>query len=94
MKGLAGTDLRETHARPAADCLATGIQVKMITGDHAATAAAIAAEIGLEATDRVLTGHDLDALGDAARPQKPLPPNSAKRRLMANARCQRGLSAL
>ena len=37
----------------------------MITGDHAGTAAAIAAEIGLQNSDRVLTGADLDKLDDA-----------------------------
>jgi calcium-translocating P-type ATPase len=48
-----------------AECRAAGIRVKMITGDHAGTAAAIAAEIGLEHPHRVLTGHDLDRLDDA-----------------------------
>jgi magnesium-transporting ATPase (P-type) len=49
-----------------AECRAAGIRVKMITGDHAGTAAAIASEIGLENPDRVLTGKDLDRLDDAA----------------------------
>jgi calcium-translocating P-type ATPase len=48
-----------------AECRAAGIRVKMITGDHAGTAAAIAAQIGLENTRRVLTGVDLDKLDDA-----------------------------
>lgn len=48
-----------------AQCRAAGIRVKMITGDHAGTAAAIAYQIGLENPDRVLTGHDLDKLDDA-----------------------------
>ncbi|MGK7867699.1 HAD-IC family P-type ATPase [Falsiroseomonas sp. E2-1-a20] len=48
-----------------AECRAAGIRVKMITGDHAGTAAAIAAQIGLENTRRVLTGADLDKLDDA-----------------------------
>ena len=48
-----------------AECRAQGIRVKMITGDHAGTAAAIARQIGLENPDRVLTGHDLDKLDDA-----------------------------
>ena len=48
-----------------AECRAAGIRVKMITGDHAGTAAAIAAQIGLENPHRVLTGHDLDKLDDA-----------------------------
>ena len=41
------------------------IRVKMITGDHAGTAAAIAAQIGLPNPHRVLTGADLDKLDDA-----------------------------
>ena len=39
-------------------CKQAGIQVKMITGDHALTAAAIARELGLHGA--VLTGTDLD----------------------------------
>ncbi|MFA6201783.1 MAG: cation-translocating P-type ATPase [Gallionella sp.] len=41
-------------------CLRAGIKVKMITGDHAITAAAIARELGLEGT--VLTGAELDRI--------------------------------
>ncbi|MGL4443936.1 MAG: HAD-IC family P-type ATPase, partial [Alsobacter sp.] len=48
-----------------AECRAAGIRVKMITGDHAGTAAAIAARIGLVNPTRVLTGADLDRLDDA-----------------------------
>ena len=47
-----------------AECRAAGIRVKMITGDHAGTAVAIAAQIGLENPHRVLTGADLDQLDD------------------------------
>ena len=45
-------------------CLAAGIGVKMITGDHAVTAGAIARELGLTTPDRVLTGRDLDRMSD------------------------------
>jgi calcium-translocating P-type ATPase len=48
-----------------AECRAAGIRVKMITGDHAGTASAIAAQIGLAHPNRVLTGADLDELDDA-----------------------------
>ncbi len=48
-----------------AECRRAGIRVKMITGDHAGTAAAIAAQIGLAQPGRVLTGADLDKLDDA-----------------------------
>ncbi|MGJ0453856.1 MAG: HAD-IC family P-type ATPase [Methylocystis sp.] len=47
-------------------CANAGMSVKMITGDHAATAIAIARELGLNRPDSVLTGRDLDAIGDEA----------------------------
>jgi magnesium-transporting ATPase (P-type) len=47
-----------------AECRGAGIRVKMITGDHARTAGAIGAQIGLENPHRVLTGAELDALSD------------------------------
>jgi magnesium-transporting ATPase (P-type) len=47
-------------------CHRAGIRVKMITGDHAGTAAAIGRQIGLRAPDAVLTGADIDAMDDAA----------------------------
>ncbi|MCG2582664.1 MAG: HAD-IC family P-type ATPase [Marinobacter sp.] len=46
------------------DCHNAGIQVKMITGDHAMTAGAIAAKLGLKNTDRVITGREMDTLSD------------------------------
>lgn len=49
-----------------AECRAAGIDVKMITGDHAVTARAIAIALGLGDDPRTLTGADLDALDDAA----------------------------
>jgi magnesium-transporting ATPase (P-type) len=45
-------------------CQSGGIGVKMITGDHARTAAAIAARLGIGDGTSVLTGHDLDRLDD------------------------------
>ena len=52
-----------------ASCHAAGIDVKMITGDHAATARAIAEEIGLhgpgDGAPRVMTGTELAACDDA-----------------------------
>jgi magnesium-transporting ATPase (P-type) len=47
-----------------AECQSAGIQVKMITGDHAGTAAAIARQIGLSNPDSVLTGVDLDTMNE------------------------------
>ncbi|MCT9820595.1 HAD-IC family P-type ATPase [Microbacterium sp. W1N] len=46
-----------------ADCHTAGIRVKMITGDHAGTAVAIAREMGIVGADpRVLTGAELEAM--------------------------------
>ncbi len=49
-----------------AECHAAGIRVKMITGDHAATAKSIAGLIGLTSSTRVLTGADIEAMDSAA----------------------------
>lgn len=46
-------------------CQQAGIRVKMITGDHAVTARAIAAQLGIPA-ERALTGRELAALADEA----------------------------
>ena len=49
-----------------AECHCAGIQVKMITGDHTKTAAAIGKQIGLDNTEKVLTGVDLDNMDDVS----------------------------
>ncbi len=46
-------------------CESAGIRVVMITGDHPRTARAVARELGLLDTGRVVTGAELDALSDA-----------------------------
>jgi len=62
---------REEAVQAIAACQAAGIQVKMITGDHALTAAAIAEKIGLSKksptgeTTTVHTGRELEAMTDA-----------------------------
>jgi magnesium-transporting ATPase (P-type) len=50
------------------DCRSAGIRVKMITGDHASTARAIATGLGLANTAEVATGVDLDDLPDERLP--------------------------
>lgn len=47
-----------------ASCRQAGIRVKMITGDHPATARAIAERCGIDTVHGVLTGRDLDRLDD------------------------------
>ncbi|AWI82881.1 carbonate dehydratase [Alloyangia pacifica] len=49
-----------------AECRSAGIRVKMITGDHAATARAIGREIGLQNITRVLTGAEIEMMDDGA----------------------------
>jgi len=49
-----------------AECHEAGIRVKMITGDHAGTALAIAQQIGLKNPSKALTGADIDRMDDVA----------------------------
>jgi magnesium-transporting ATPase (P-type) len=61
--------VREEAIDAVAACRAAGIRVKMITGDHAGTARAIAARLALQNSGDVLTGADLDRMSaeDMAR---------------------------
>ena len=61
---------REEAVAAVAECRAAGIQVKMITGDHAGTAAAIARQLGLENPETILTGRDLDVLDECELRQR------------------------
>jgi Ca2+-transporting ATPase len=65
-QGLIGVlDPPRPEAREAvALCRRAGVQVRMITGDHAATATAIARELGIPGA--TLTGAELDRLDDEA----------------------------
>lgn len=47
-------------------CREAGISVKMITGDHALTAGAIAGQLGIGDGTTVLTGRELEAMDDVA----------------------------
>lgn len=57
---------RPEAIRAVAECQSAGIRVKMITGDHSLTAAAIGRELALEDTDRVISGREIDELDDDA----------------------------
>lgn len=57
---------RDEAVAAVAECQAAGIRVKMITGDHAATAGAIARVVGLRGVGDVVTGDEIDRLDDAA----------------------------
>ncbi|REJ88489.1 MAG: cation-transporting P-type ATPase [Planctomycetota bacterium] len=69
--GLVGmTDPPRPEAIDAvAKCHAAGIRVIMITGDHAATARAIAGQIGIRAAEGAKTGAELEKLDDAGLDQ-------------------------
>jgi len=56
---------REEAIQAVATCRAAGIRVKMITGDHAATAQAIGKQLGLGEAVRAVTGADIETLDDA-----------------------------
>ncbi len=55
---------RDEAIHAIAQCQSAGIRVKMITGDHAATAKAIGEKMGLSRGQPVLTGQDLEALSE------------------------------
>jgi Ca2+-transporting ATPase len=60
---------RPEAAGAVAPCRRAGVRVKMITGDHGVTAAAIARQIGIgegeAGAPKALSGRDLDGLSDA-----------------------------
>jgi len=60
---------RDEAVAAVAECRRAGIRVKMITGDHATTAAAIGRELGLDAA-RTLTGDVIETLDDDALRQQ------------------------
>jgi len=65
--GLVGMadPVRPTVPAAIQECYQAGIRVVMITGDYPGTAQNIAREIGLKSPEGVITGAELDAMGDA-----------------------------
>ncbi len=61
--------LREGVPAALAECRRAGVRVMMITGDHPATALAIARQAGFGAAPRLLSGAQLDQLSDADLPK-------------------------
>lgn len=57
---------REEATRAVKKCQSAGIQVKMITGDHAITAMAIGAQMGIGDGEKVLRGHEIEAMDEEA----------------------------
>jgi cation-transporting ATPase I len=57
--------VRPTAAHALAEIQRAGIAVAMITGDHPSTAEAVASQLGIVNSGRVLTGAQLDAMEDA-----------------------------
>lgn len=62
--------VRPGVAEAIAECRQAGIRVVMITGDYPVTARNIGAQIGLTHQDEIITGRDLDSLGDMELRQK------------------------
>lgn len=56
---------RATAVAAVVECQEAGVLVKMITGDHAGTAAAIGRQIGLQNPDAFLTGAEIERMDDA-----------------------------
>lgn len=66
MLGLAGIidPPRESSKRAVQECQKAGITVKMITGDHKATAMAIGKQLGIGDGKHAVLGQDLDQMND------------------------------
>jgi cation-transporting P-type ATPase I len=56
--------VRETAAAAVQGIAEAGVRTIMVTGDHPETAASIARQLGIDTGGRILTGSELDELGD------------------------------
>ncbi|HSW44777.1 MAG TPA: cation-translocating P-type ATPase [Phycisphaerae bacterium] len=65
--GLVGLadPVRPTVPQAIRECYVAGVRVVMITGDYPETARNIGRQIGLHGPDEIITGPELDAMGDA-----------------------------
>jgi P-type Ca2+ transporter type 2C len=65
--GLVGLadPIRPTVPAAIKECYGAGIRVVMITGDYPGTAQNVARQIGLEPAEEIITGPELDRMGDA-----------------------------
>ncbi|HSP00941.1 MAG TPA: HAD-IC family P-type ATPase, partial [Thioalkalivibrio sp.] len=61
---------RDEAITAVAECQAAGIVVKMITGDHAVTARAIADDLGIDTAGGVMAGHELEQISDDEMQEK------------------------
>ncbi|MCC6008793.1 MAG: HAD-IC family P-type ATPase [Rhodobacteraceae bacterium] len=61
---------REEAIESVGICHEAGIGVKMITGDHARTAASVAATLGIRSSNEVLTGREVEAISDDDLPDR------------------------
>lgn len=59
-----GDLVRPTAAEAVRNLRAAGVEAIMLTGDHPSTAEAIAAELGIRSTGRVITGPEVETLSD------------------------------
>lgn len=57
---------RPDVAAAIAECRAAGVRIIMLTGDHPATARAVARDVGLSERPEIVTGVEMDALDDDA----------------------------
>jgi Ca2+-transporting ATPase len=60
---------RPEAAASIAACYEAGIHVKMITGDHPITALAIARQLGMRDTERVISGAELQTMAESQYPE-------------------------